>query len=119
VAVDEKHTLIRQTTLTAANVHDSREFETVVRGDEEMVVADKAYWSQARSQWCRERGIANGILRKPSRGEKLREATLRGQPAVERDALWHRESVWLVEAVRGVSAGAVCGTGTQPAGTGV
>src|SRR5208282_454269 len=77
VAVDETHTLIRAVTLTAANVHDSREFETVVQGDEEMVVADKAYWSQARSQWCGEHGIANGILRKPSRGEKLRDATVR------------------------------------------
>lgn len=77
VAADETHTLIRRVALTAANVHDSREFDTVVRGDEEMVVADKAYWSAARSQWCGQRGIANGILRKPSRGEKLRAATLR------------------------------------------
>ena len=77
VAVDEKHTLIRQVTLTAANVHDSREFENVVKGDEEMVMADKAYWSQARSEWCGHHGVANGILRKPSRGEKLRPATVR------------------------------------------
>jgi IS5 family transposase len=34
VAVDETHTLIRAVTLTAANVHDSQEFETVVKGDE-------------------------------------------------------------------------------------
>ncbi len=65
VAVDEKHTLIRQVTLTAANVHDSQEFENVVKGDEEMVMADKAYWSKARSEWCGEHGVANGILRKP------------------------------------------------------
>jgi IS5 family transposase len=77
VAADQTHTLIRQVTLTAANVHDSREFETVVRGDEEMVVADKAYWSKARSQWCAKQRVANGILRKPSRGEKLRAATVR------------------------------------------
>jgi len=77
VAVDETHTLIRHVTLTAANVHDSQEFETVVQGDEEMVIADKAYWSCARSEWCGERGIANGILRKPSRGQKLRAATVR------------------------------------------
>src|SRR5580698_880440 len=77
VAVDETHTLIRQVTLTAANVHDSQEFENVVHGDEAMVMADKAYWSQARSQWCAERGVANGILRKPSRGQKLRPATVR------------------------------------------
>jgi IS5 family transposase len=77
IAADQTHTLIRQVTLTAANVHDSREFENVVRGDEEMVVADKAYWSQARSQWCGQHGVANGILRKPSRGEKLRDSAVR------------------------------------------
>jgi IS5 family transposase len=77
LAADEKHTLIRQVTLTAANVHDSREFEAVVTGDEEMVVADKAYWGEARSQWCARFDVANGILRKPSRGEKLRAATVR------------------------------------------
>jgi IS5 family transposase len=77
IAVDEKHTLIRQVALTAANVHDSREFENVVRGDEEMVMADKAYWRQARSEWCAKHGVANGILRKPSRGQKLRPATVR------------------------------------------
>jgi len=77
VAVDETHTLIRQVTLTAANVHDSQEFENVVRGDEKMVLADKAYWSQARSEWCGEHGVANGVLRKPGRGQKLRPATVR------------------------------------------
>jgi len=77
VAVDEKHTLIRQVTLTAASVHDSQEFERVVRGDEEMVIADKAYWSRARSAWCGEHGVANGILRKPGRGQKLTAANLR------------------------------------------
>lgn len=77
VAVDETHTLIRAVTLTAANVHDSQEFETMVKGDEEMVMGDKAYWSKARSQWCGKRNIANGILRKASRGRKLRPATVR------------------------------------------
>jgi IS5 family transposase len=74
VAVEETHTLIWQVTLTAANVHDSQEFETVVKGDERMVLADKAYWSKARSEWCGEHGVANGILRKPGRRQKLRPA---------------------------------------------
>jgi transposase, IS5 family len=77
VAVDETHTLIRQVTLTAANVHDSKEFENVVKGDEEMVMADKAYWSEARSRWCGRHKVSNGILRKARRGEKLRDSTLR------------------------------------------
>lgn len=71
VAADQAHTLIRQVTLTAASVHDSQEFESVVQGDEEIVLADKAYWSEARSRWCRERGVGNGILRKARRGEVL------------------------------------------------
>jgi IS5 family transposase len=77
VAVDEMHTLIRQVTPTAASVSDSQEFENVVRGDEGMVMADKAYWSQARSEWCGKHGVANWILSQPSRGQKLRPATVR------------------------------------------
>ena len=77
VSVDEEHTLIRQATLTAAHVHDSREFETVVRGDEQMVVADKAYASAARSRWLERRGIHNGILRRASRGHPLGEPARR------------------------------------------
>lgn len=77
MAVDEAHTLIRAVTLTSANVHDSREFEAVVKGDEEMVMADKAYWSRARSGWCGRRGVANGILRRVARGEKLAASAVR------------------------------------------
>ena len=77
VAVDETHTLIRAVTLTAANVHNRQEFATVVKGDEDMVMADKAYGSQARSEWCGRHGVANGILRKPSRGEKLKASDVR------------------------------------------
>ncbi len=65
-----------QASLSAANVHDSREFETMVPADEEMVVADKAHWSHARSQWCGQHGI-NGIVRKANRGKKPLAATMR------------------------------------------
>lgn len=73
VAVDENHTIIRAADLSAASVHDSQRFEAVVRGDEKMVVADKAYWSAGRSRWLQERRIENGILRKAFRGEPLGE----------------------------------------------
>ncbi|MGA9777555.1 MAG: IS5 family transposase [Verrucomicrobiia bacterium] len=76
VAADQEHTLIRQVTLSDASVHDSQEFENVVKGDEEMVVADKAYWSQERSRWCERRNIGNGILRKAFRGQPLDKTTL-------------------------------------------
>ncbi|MDE2020911.1 MAG: IS5 family transposase [Patescibacteria group bacterium] len=76
VAVDESHTLIRNVELTSANVHDCREFEALVKGDEEMVMADKAYWSKERSRWCERRNIGNGILRKAFRGQPLDKTTL-------------------------------------------
>jgi IS5 family transposase len=71
VAVDETHTLIRNATMTSARVQDCCEFLHVVKGDEEMVVADKAYWSAKHSQWCGRHRVANGIMRKAQRGEKL------------------------------------------------
>jgi IS5 family transposase len=77
VSVDEDHTLIRQASLTAANVHDSVEFQSVVRGDEQMVVADKAYASAERSAWLARRGIHDGILRRGSRGHPLGEPAQR------------------------------------------
>ncbi len=76
VAADQEHTLIRHVTLTSANVHDSQEFERVVQGDEEIVMADKAYWSAQRSQWCERHGVGNGILRKAFRGQPLDKTTL-------------------------------------------
>lgn len=73
VAVDEEHTLIRRAELGPASEHDSRRFEDVVGGDEQMVVADKAYWSRERSAWLGERKIENGILRRGSRNHPLGE----------------------------------------------
>jgi IS5 family transposase len=73
VAVDEAHTLIRRAELSAASDHDSRHFEAVVRGDEQMVTADKAYWSQVGSAWLAARGIENGILRRGARNGPLGE----------------------------------------------
>lgn len=74
VAVDERHTVIRRAALSAASVHDSQRFEAVVTGDEEMVVADKAYASARRSAWLNQRGIHDGILRRGRRGQPLGEA---------------------------------------------
>lgn len=77
VAADRQHTLIRKADLSAASVHDSQRFEAVVDGDEQAVIADKAYDSAARRQWLKQRGIANGVLRRARRGERLRETDQR------------------------------------------
>ena len=76
LSVDQPHTMIRAVSLSAANVHDSRGFAQVVRGDEQMVVADKAYWSKRRSQWCDESGVENGIMRKAARNRPLNRTAL-------------------------------------------
>ena len=76
-AVDEPHTLIRAVTLTSASVQDSQELGTVVPGDEQVVMAAKAYWSRERSEWRGRKGVANGLLRKAVRGEVLKDSDAR------------------------------------------
>jgi len=75
VAVDQAQTLIRRVTLSDASLHESQEFEQLVQGDEGVVVADKAYWSAKRNDWCQQRNIVNGILRKTVRGQALDPTT--------------------------------------------
>lgn len=74
VAADRNHTLIRKADLSAANVHDSQRFAAVVDGDEQAVIADKAYDSEARSQWLKRHRIVNGILHRARRGEHVSTA---------------------------------------------
>jgi IS5 family transposase len=63
--------VIRRVSLTGAYLHDSREFARVAVGDEQMVVADKAYWGESQRQWCVKHQMANGILQRARRREKL------------------------------------------------
>jgi len=58
--------------LTGTHVHESVEFEHVVKGDERMVIAGKAYWGRKCDEWCEENGVANGIIQEAVRGKKLR-----------------------------------------------
>lgn len=71
VAVDQQHTLIRQASLTAANVVDDAQVETVLVGEHQKIVADKAYWNAKRLAWLVQRGWLNGILQRASRNHPL------------------------------------------------
>jgi IS5 family transposase len=72
VAADREHTLIlRKADLSAASVPDRQRFEAVGTGDEQVVIADKTYWSEARSAWLARRGVANCLLRRAKRGAAL------------------------------------------------
>jgi IS5 family transposase len=71
IGVDAESKIIRKRTFTPANVHDSREFENVVSGDEQSVWADKAYPRQEDKRAARKSGFYYGILDKATRGKKL------------------------------------------------
>jgi IS5 family transposase len=62
VAVDRGSGLIRRAQLTPANVHDSKEADKLVMGDEAAVYADKAYSSHARRAALKARGIKDRIM---------------------------------------------------------
>lgn len=71
IGVDVESKIIRKRTFTAANVHDSQEFEKVLSGDEKSVWGDKAYPNKAGKQAARASGIYYGILDKAKRNQPL------------------------------------------------
>jgi len=65
---------IHRQTVTAGNVHDSVERDTLLLGDETALYADAAYSSQATRDKLARLGIAYRVQRKGYRGHPLREA---------------------------------------------
>ena len=78
VGVDARTGLIHHAVFTPANIHDSKEFEAVLTGQERAVFADKAYASIDRKRDFRQRGIYYGILDKSFRNRPLSERQKRG-----------------------------------------
>lgn len=64
VAVDLGSGLIRRAFLTGAKTNDSQVADGLICGDEQAVLADKAYDSKARRQLLKRLGIADGIMRR-------------------------------------------------------
>ena len=71
-AVDEGSGLVREATMTPADVHDSVEGDDLVQGDEAAVYADKAYDSEERRAGLRARGIEPRIMHKARHNRPLR-----------------------------------------------
>lgn len=71
-AVDEGSGLVRQTSMTPADVHDSVEADGLVQGDEAAVYADKAYDSEARRAGLRARGVEPRIMYQARRDRPLK-----------------------------------------------
>ena len=72
VAVDEGRGIVREATMTPADVHDRVPADALVQGDEEAVYADKAYDSEARRRGLRERGIEPRIMYQARRNRPLK-----------------------------------------------
>ncbi len=76
VGMDKDSELIRRVDLSPANEHDSQHFSSMVSGDEELVFADKGYFSAKNSAYLAERDIGDGIMLKAARGRPLRDREL-------------------------------------------
>ena len=71
--VDAKSKLVDGYATTAANVHDSQVFETLIDESDEAVFADSAYFSQSSDEHLIAKNCQNFILFKGSRGHPLSE----------------------------------------------
>jgi len=68
IGADEGSNIIRRVRFTPANVHDSRELENLLCGDERSIFADKAYAKDSIKRTMRKDGTYYGILDKGRRG---------------------------------------------------
>lgn len=72
IGVDMESKIIRKRAFTSANVHDSQLLEDCLSGDEEVVLADKAYANDSYKRASRAtKEVYYGILDKAKRGKKL------------------------------------------------
>ena len=77
IGIDAESKIIRKRAFTPANIHDIREMESVMSGDEQSVFADKAYTTRKDKRAAREMGIYYGILDKGTRGKGLSNKQLK------------------------------------------
>ena len=68
IGTDEGSNIIRRRRFTTARVHDSRELDNLICGDEKSVFGDKAYADDNRKRIMSKQGIYYGIMDKGRRG---------------------------------------------------
>lgn len=74
VGTDIKRGIVHSLETTAANVHDSQVFETLLHGEEKSIYADSAYANKEKSRCFRHKGIAWRAPHKASAHHQLTEA---------------------------------------------
>ncbi len=76
VSCDAGHQLIRRALITTASACEGHVLQRITPTDTAAVYADKAYDTKANKTWLKERGMANGILKKAARCIQLTEDDL-------------------------------------------
>jgi transposase, IS5 family len=77
IGIDAGSKIIRKRSFTPAQVHDIREMENLMSGDEQSIWADKNYRSRSHKKAAREMGIYYGVLDKRTRGNQLSASQLK------------------------------------------
>lgn len=77
IGVDTESKIIRKRAFTSAEVHDLKEMENVLSGDEASIWADKNYRCRKDKKAARATGVYYGVLDKRARGKKLSNRQLK------------------------------------------
>lgn len=77
IGIDAESKIIRKRAFTPAGVHDLREMENCLSGDEQSIWADKNYRCRRDKVAARQMGIYYGVLDKRARGKKLSNRQLK------------------------------------------
>nr|WP_253688136.1 IS5 family transposase [Treponema sp. OMZ 792] len=71
IKIDKKSKLILKATVTAANVHDSRELKNLIEREDERLYADSAYIGEEIDRILKAKGIEGQICERGARGKPL------------------------------------------------
>ncbi|QEK04260.1 IS5 family transposase [Treponema phagedenis] len=71
IKIDKKSKLILKATVTAANVHDSRELKNLVEREDKSLYADSAYIGEEIERILKTKGIEGQICERGARGKPL------------------------------------------------
>ena len=77
IGVDVQSGLVHFVTGTTAKVHDSKQFEELLHGDEEMVLGDSAYDSKKMQRKLEKNNVFWGVKTKAARYRKLTETDIK------------------------------------------
>jgi IS5 family transposase len=77
VGVDPRSGLVHSLSGTTAKVHDTKQFDELLHGDEKIIFGDKGYSSKARKKALRKKGIFCGILDKGCRHSSISRSQIK------------------------------------------